>query len=208
MSYNRSLDLLAVSLAASIAGMPVKAAKYMRAAGKDVKAAMAAIDAISAANSITESAAKKKAKKKAKASVFEAMAEDDEMPGEETAMDEYDEGDVMTMESSSKSIARRLRSALTADADEMPMDDYEEKAMDDYEEKTMEEDEYEEKASSRRSVAARMRRALATPELVGEDMADLEPGEAGADEKVETPVMRETARFARTLRNLAARQHG
>ena len=54
MSYNRTLDLLAVSLAATMAGLPVKAAKYMQAAAKH-ESADSAIEAICAAN-------KKKAK--------------------------------------------------------------------------------------------------------------------------------------------------
>ena len=220
MSYNRSLDLMAISLAASIAGLPVKAAKYMHAASVDASA-HDALEAIGAANqkpltaSQLEAAKKKKKKAKASSEIRQMFAgvEDDDMPGEETATEADDEteaedGEVMKVESSS-AFAKRLRAALTSGADEIGVED-EAEAESDSEEK--DEDAAVvaaraviAKAEKAKALKAKARKALAMPELEG-DISELEPNEVGQECKEEVPEHKETSRFARTLRNLAARQ--
>lgn len=196
MSYNRTLDLLAVSLAATQAGLPVKAAKFMQAAAKD-PSATAAIEAICAANK-----KKTKPKKKAKASYASTIfagVEDDEMPDEETADSDgeaVDDEEVMKVEPSET--ARMLRAALRAGADYVCDDE-------DSEEVAGEEEPIGATAKPKPVKAKAGGRASAMPELEG-DMAELEPNEVGADGMIEPKVNMESARFARTLRNLAARQ--
>lgn len=212
MPYNRSLDLMAVSLAATAAGLPVKAAKYMHAAAKDTVAAKIAIDVIGAVN-VRETAAKKKKKKEKSEfkSIF-AGVEDDEMPEDETAADEGDEDekdDAEVMKVESSSLASRLRIAL-AGAEELDDED-EAEAEKDSEEK----DEDASVTAARKLVAkadaakaakkVKARKVRAMPELEG-DISELEPNEVGQECKEEVPDHKEAARFARTLRNLAARQ--
>ena len=73
MAYNRSLDLIAIGLAAVRAGLPVKAARYMAEAAAD-DGAESAINAIFSANK-KKGPAKKKPKAKAKASLTPEQAQ-------------------------------------------------------------------------------------------------------------------------------------
>lgn len=213
MAYNRSLDLMAISLAATAAGLPVKAAKYMHAAAKDVEAAQAAVDIISAVN-IRETAAKKK-KKKAKSSfqqMFAGVEDDDDITEDETAEtesektedDEKDDAEVMKVESST--LASRMRKAL-AGSEELDDEDEREAEVD-----SEEKDEDASVTAARKIVARadaakklKAKKVKAMPELEG-DLSELEPNEVGQECKEEVPDHKESARFARTLRNLAARQ--
>ena len=119
------------------------------------------------------------------------------MPGEETAADDADEADdaeVMKVEST----ASLLRAALmNAGADEIGEEDEAEAQKDD------EAEEAAVVAAARKRARAKAVRAM--PELEG-DITELEPNEVGQEELVEVPVSKESARFAKTLRNLAARQ--
>ena len=203
MSYNRTLDLLAVSLAATVAGLPVKAAKFMAEAAKDSESANAAIEAIYAANK--KAKPKAKPKKKAKATFASAFAdlEDDELPGEaETAADDEEVSDEEVMKLTeaaadeednevlpTNEVAKRLRAALEGGVDADDADDEEEEV-----------DPVQEARVKARMLARRKARANA-------DGAGVEVDAPGDDEREEPQVSRETSRFAKTLRNLAARQN-
>lgn len=187
MSYNRSLDLMAIATAAVKAGLPAKAAKYMKEAASDA-GADAAISAIFAANGKKKPAFLKK--KKAKAGLTEEQtalraafsqiagpAENDDAEED----DERDEGDAEVKKSEGE--ATVSSSDDEDDEDDMKVDD--------------------------ESVAA-LRAALTTTakDATIEDMTREEEAE-GAGEPMpkvtESKVKASTERFARTLRNLAAR---
>lgn len=188
MSYNRTLDLLAMSLAYTQAGMPVKAASFIHAAAAD-PSAKAAVDAIFAANK-----RKKPAKKKAKASnVFaelEDMDDDEDdtvaslraaLDGEDDAMECETEDEVYAPVSAKVRAARRALAEAEAEAEE----------------------EVEEASDSEADVftlkSSKRTRADASDPLMDGDM----PGD---DEREEVPATRSKASFARALRNIAARQ--
>lgn len=202
MSYNRTLDLLAVSLAATVAGMPVKAAKFMAEAAKDVDGANTAIEAIYAANKKAKPKAKKKKAKAGFDTIFAGM-EDDELPGDDEQVEEVASEDdenvsdeeVMHLEESmpATETAKRLRAALEGGAEAVGSDEESEESDD-------EEDKAQEAKVQARMKARRAAKAAA-------DGAGVENEAAGEEEREEPQVSRETSRFAKTLRNLAARQN-
>lgn len=193
MSYNRTLDLLAMSLAYTQAGMPVKAANYMHEAATD-SSAKAAVDAIFAANK-----KKKPAKKKAKASsnVFAELGLDDEdTAGEDdtvaslrAALEGDADGDEVECEvedETAPAVSAKVRAARRALA-----------------EAEAEAEEVEEASDSEADVftlkSSKRTKADASDPLAEGDM----PGD---DEREEVPATRSKASFARALRNIAARQ--
>ena len=192
MGYNRSLDLLAMSLAATQAGMHVKAANNMHPAASDVSAS-SAIDVICAANK-----KKKPAKKKTK-SAFDMFAELEDVPGEEDEDETTaalraaleDEAEEETAEAEEDVFKMKTESTVSASAKVRAA----RRALAEAEEEAEEEKEESSVFASAR--AARARRALAEAE---EDI------QVGEEERVEVPATRSKASFARALRNIAARQ--
>jgi hypothetical protein len=188
MGYNRSLDLLAMSLACTQAGLPVKAAAYMHAAATDVSAA-AAVDAIHAANK-----KKKPAKKKAKAatSIFAELGMEDDEHEDDTVASlraalEGDEGESEEEEKAAP-VSAKVRAAR--------------KALAEAEAEAEEESEEETSGAEDEADVFTMKSARrAQADTV--DNPDLEVGE---DLREEVPATRSKASFARALRNIAARQ--
>ena len=185
MAYNRTLDLLAMSLAYSQADMPVKAANYMHAAATD-PSAKAAVDAIFAANK-----KKKPAKKKAKAS--NVFAELEDMDGDEddtvAALRAALEGEDDTVECETEDevdapVSAKVRAARKAMAEE---------------DESVEESSSEDEADVFTLKSSKRAKADASDPLMDGDM----PGD---DEREEVPATRSKASFARALRNIAARQ--
>ena len=182
MGYNRSLDLMAIATAAVKAGLPEKAADYLRAAAKDPSADKA-IAAVFAANAKKKTPAKKK---KAKASF------------------------------TAEQLILRAAFNVTAGDDEVEEDKEEDKE----EDETVEEAESDEdvmKVEDDEAVAA-LRAALVEggKEVTTDELEDMTREEETASDEEETekflPVSAKKAtakasneRFARTLRNLAAR---
>ena len=189
MAYNRTLDLLAMSLAYSQADMPVKAANYMHAAATD-PSAKAAVDAIFAANK-----KKKPAKKKAKAS--NVFAELEDMDGDEddtvAALRAALEGEDDTVECETEDevnapVSAKVRAARKALAEAMAEED-----------ESVEESSSEDEADVFTLKSSKRAKADASDPLMDGDM----PGD---DEREEVPATRSKASFARALRNIAARQ--
>ena len=190
MAYNRTLDLLAMSLAYSQAGMPVKAANYMHEAATD-PSAKAAVDAIFAANK-----KKKPAKKKAKAS--NVFAELEDMDGDEddtvASLRAALEGEDDTMECETEDdvdapVSAKVRAARKALAEAMAEEDDE----------SVEESSSEDEADVFTLKSSKRTRADASDPLMDGDIT-------GDDEREEVPATRSKASFARALRNIAARQ--
>lgn len=133
MGYNRSLDLMAIATAAVKAGLPEKAATYLKAAAQD-PSADAAIAAVFAANAKKKTPAKKK---KAKASftaeqlvlraAFDVVAADgdeavDEDEDEDETVEEAEsDEDVMKVEEDTSVAA--LRAALAEGGSEESIED-------------------------------------------------------------------------------------
>lgn len=184
MGYNRTLDLLAMSLAFTQANKPVQAAAYMHDAATD-PSAQAAVEAIFAANK-----KKKPAKKKAKASTAReifAEAEGEEDEGEDTV--EALVAALADLDDPKPAVSAKVRAARRALAEAEAEAEEEEEEKEEAE--TAEsEDEVFKLSSSRRAKADTV------------DNPDLEVGE---DLREEVPATRSKASFARALRNLAAR---
>jgi hypothetical protein len=197
MGYNRALDLMAMSLAATQINMPVRAAKFMHEAAAEVSAS-AAIEAIFAANKKKPAAKKKKAKASTEMTAAQKVFA-------ELGLDE-DEAETCETE---------LPDDLEAALAEAGAEEGEE------EEAAFGEDEKEDAgvvaakaALAKAQKVAKARKALAEAEGITSpevpfDEADDAPG---GDLKVDVPEggpaisAKSTASFARALRNLAARQ--
>ena len=187
MAYNRTLDLLAMCLAYTQAGMPIKAAAFIHEAANDPSAKVA-VEAILAANK-KKKPAKKKAKSSFAGTVFAELGLDEEGEGSDETVESLVSAleDLEEDKEEAAPVSAKVRAARRALAEAEAEEETEEETAGD----EAGDDEVFKLKSSKRTKADTV------------DNADLEVGE---DLREEVPATRSKASFARALRNLAARQ--